>query len=201
MGEGFVDELPEKFNAFYYGMSMHRVFTPGDILRCERIAFEDIRPGDIIYMDQRDGTRAYVHRAYQVYPDKIITFGDNRDTPDVRPLTKQCLFAIVRTVNQKNAPADSPDIPVPGGEEGLRIFRRHQRTRNIRKKILVLGRPILNIAFWRIPVTETAEFNGDTWFYYKSKPIGKKYRDNVSYLHWYYKLIYKIDIQRIADPE
>lgn len=80
-------ELP-KNSALYYGNSMFRVFTPGDLLFYREIPFAEFRKGDIVAFYPPDCRKSgIVHRVISRTADSLTTMGDNNPAPDKNPVT------------------------------------------------------------------------------------------------------------------
>ena len=71
------------------GPSMKPTLLPGDKIETEEVAFEQLRPGDIIVYNSPENIRLnIIHRIIKRDPDGLITRGDNNSQSDsyrVRP--------------------------------------------------------------------------------------------------------------------
>lgn len=193
-------DYQSEFKVFYYGCSMHPVFTLGDVLICHSIPWTDYQVGDIIYIDNGK-TVPYVHRIIRIEHDGFLTHGDNCLCPDSFRVSQNCIVALVKSVSHipsKKHIQNSVAVPVPRGKIGLLLFYKHQIQLHLRLHLGFLKKILLHFAFWRIPITETANFQGVIWYYYKGKPIAYHYQDGnkpLKFLKKRYQLFYRIPIQ------
>lgn len=88
----------ETIKRFYRGLSMTRVFVPGDLLYIETVPVVEMKPGDIVaYGDAKSDPDAAdtVHRIIAITPQGLICRGDNNQYPDRIPVTQQRLIGRV----------------------------------------------------------------------------------------------------------
>ncbi len=121
--------LLEKDTALYYGNSMRRVFTPGDLLVCREIPFDDFQPGDIAaFFPPDQGKSGIVHRIIARDRDCLTTMGDNNPCPDRHRVTPDDTprLVIARRLS------GGRQLPVTRGRDGLRQFRINRIRRAVR---------------------------------------------------------------------
>jgi len=194
----------EKFSrVFYYGCSMTRVFTPGDILFCEPVSFDAVEPGDIICIERHDGSRQIVHRVVRrvASPPALITRGDNRDTDDA-PVASDCTLLRVVLVSRKNAPSTVRE-PVSHGKDGLLQFRRNQHRMKLKSSFCAVMRHFWFLAFWRKKLcVDPVPFRGQLWFFDGARPVARFLDGRISYPSLKDKLLYQVVLPpSLSSPE
>ncbi len=133
---------------FYKGDSMRGVFTPGDTLQLEAVPFAELRPGDIVAIEAE---RPYVHRVIRIDGTRITTQGDNNSAPDPQPLTPEQPFRRVAAA----ASFDGAPRSFHSGTQGMKDFRKHQRSRRTRAALLRLFTRLEPLLFWRFELRRT----------------------------------------------
>jgi len=138
-----IAEATEKDRArFYHGRSMLGTFRPGDYLTLESVAFDSIRPGDVVVfrgVNQEGEPDQIVHRVVAIQLDGLVTWGDNNPWADTDLVLEEDLLGRVVRFER-----DGRTRPVHGGRWGLMHFRtlrtRHRLRWRSRRLIVSVGR-------------------------------------------------------------
>ncbi|MEG1980007.1 MAG: hypothetical protein RR060_04740 [Victivallaceae bacterium] len=80
-------DLPP-LHKLYRGNSMRRVFRNGEQIYLESVSFSQVRRGDVLVFQWKDGNWI-IHRAVKKSAEEIITRGDNCENCDSEALTLQ----------------------------------------------------------------------------------------------------------------
>ncbi len=181
--------------AFYTGDSMRGVFVPGDVLSLAETAFEALRAGDVVAIFER--TPYYVHRIVEKNADCAVTMGDNNGRPDTGRLTPESRFMLVMRARGPDGVVRS----VPGGNAGMKQFRRQQRRRQFRLFAGALVRQFRLFGFLRLPAnTETGFRDGTVQWSFGGIPVAARAPSGaIRYLHWSKRLFFRIPVQKRSD--
>lgn len=176
--------------ALYHGMSMKRVFVPGERLFLRQIAPEALVCGDVVAITYPERGKDVVHRVIRIGNGELQTMGDNNATPDdVVKFTENRHFYLVTGAEDLHGRYRE----VINGAAGMRLFYRNQRRRRMRRllsRIIWFFEPCF---FWRKTVSDLHTFDSDEVFYYKNNPVIRRYSDGKTvYLKWYYRFLYKV---------
>ena len=149
----------------YRGISMFRVFVPGDILTVKPIRAGEAQRGDIICFEGARGET--VHRVVRKSADKVVTMGDNNSRPDAEPLECE---ARVWLVTQRRDTAGKLH-EVVGGSAGLFAFRINRMRRGARWFFDRLAGVLRRVTVVKYPLRHKARFGGDEIYYFRGKPV------------------------------
>ena len=185
-------EPPDENWRIYRGISMLRVFVPGDLLRVEKLTAAQAEPGDIIAFDTARGS-VTVHRVIERLKDgRLRTMGDNNPCPDFAPVEPDAV--VMRVVSVRRS--DGGDEIVSSGKCGMAEFRRNRRRRWWTSE---LPRCMAGVCrrLWPFKrrLGAPVRFGDEEVFYVRrDTPVAR--RDAAGQVHWnspWYRVIYKID--------
>ena len=105
--------------ALYHGMSMKRVFVPGERLFLRQIAPEALVCGDVVAITYPDRGKDVVHRVIRIGNGELQTMGDNNATPDdVMKFTEKRHFYLVTGAEDLHSGlAEQAEEPVQGAQD------------------------------------------------------------------------------------
>lgn len=178
----------ETISFLYHGMSMYRVFVSGEKLFAREVSPDQFQCGDIAVVIT-PGKDSVVHRVIRVGAEEIQTMGDNNPMPDdpVRFDGDHTFYLVLEAES-----LEGKLRKVVNGARGSRKFSRNQRKMKVRR---ILGRILWAFEpcfFWRKSVDNSCKFGQDEVFYYRNKPVGRRYPDGrTAYLRWYLRIFYK----------
>jgi len=149
----------------YRGISMFRVFAPGDILTVKPIRAEEAHIGDIICFDGIRGET--VHRVVRKSAAEVVTMGDNNPRPDLEPLKPD---ARVWLVTKRRDLAGAVHA-VPGGQRGRFVFRINRMRRALKWCFDRLAGVLRRVMIVKYPLRHQVRFGGDVVFYFRNTPV------------------------------
>ena len=133
----------ETIKRFYRGLSMTRVFVPGDLLYIEIVPVVELKLGDIVaYCDAKSDPDAVdtVHRIIAITPQGLICRGDNNQYPDRNPVTQQQLIGRVIGFERGGRRRE-----VRGGPAGMRRARLNWARSSLAR---ILASPVRPLYLW-----------------------------------------------------
>ena len=152
---------------FYYGKSMYRVFSDGDVLETSPVDFADIRKGDILVFTPPGREKQVVHRVCRIFGDGVSTIGDNNSSPDKWILPPGGEYLLVTGVSGRNGKAR----PVSRGRAGMAGFYWHRLCRRIRLLAAKAAGLPLEKFFFRKGLSEYHRFGEDVYYYYRDRAV------------------------------
>lgn len=174
---------------FYYGRSMYRVFSDGDVLTTSPVSFENIRKGDILVFTPPDGKKQVVHRVCGISAGGITTVGDNNSRPDDWLLPPDGEYLLVTGVSGRNGKF----CPVRRGRAGMMEFYRNRFRRRMRMLAAKAAKVPPEKIFFRKKLDECHRFGDDVFYYYRGRAvICRKVSGKVIYMKPLDRFFFKI---------
>ncbi len=170
----------------YRGISMFRVFTPGDILTVKPIRAGEARRGDIICFDGIHGET--VHRVVRRTATSVVTMGDNNSVPDPEPLGHGDRVWLVTARRDLGGTVHA----VPGGRRGHFVFRINRMRRAFRWCFDRLAGVLRRVTIVKYPLRRQVRFSTDVVFYFRNTPVLR--RDAAGKETWlspWYRVVFK----------
>ena len=176
-------------SGLYHGMSMFRVFTPG-----ERLVMKEIQPSELLcgyvavvtYPDRE----SIVHRVIRTGPEELQTMGDNNPLADlpVKFNGDHHFYLVTGAINSRGELRE-----IVNGEAGMALFRRNQRRMKIRRFAGQILWFFERLFFWRRTAGDLYKFGKDEIYYYGNIPVARRNPDGrIIYLKWTRRLYYKV---------
>lgn len=173
----------------YHGMSMKRVFVPGERLFLEARDPATFVCGDVVVITYPD-RESVVHRVIRTWDGGLQTMGDNNGKEDEPVNFGEHQFYLVTAAEDLKGKRRI----VVNGAAGMRLFRWNQRKRKWRSLASRFVWSFERLFFWRKTVSEIHKFGSDEVYYDGNTPVARRYPDGRhTYLKWTYRLRYKIN--------
>ena len=174
-------------SGLYHGMSMFRVFTPGERLVMKEIQPSELLCGDVAVVTYPD-RESIIHRVIRTGPEELQTMGDNNSKadPPVKFNGDHRFYLVTGAINSRGELRE-----IVNGEAGMALFRRNQCRMKIRRFSGQILWSFERLLFWRRTAGELCKFGKDEIYYYKNIPVAHRNPDGrIVCLKWTLRLLY-----------
>lgn len=176
-------------SGLYHGMSMKRVFVPGERLFLEARDPATFVCGDVVVITYPD-RESVVHRVIRTWDGGLQTMGDNNALAD-KPVKFNGEHHFYLVTGAEDLQGRRRDVV--NGPEGMRLFHRNQRKRKCRSFASRILWSFEQLFFWRKKLDQVHTFGSETVIYHGDTPIARRLPDGRAvYLKWTYRLRYKV---------